>query len=822
MERCCGLVTDKKEKVPLKSVEVDVQVQGHVATVSSTLLYVNEEEHPLEAVFVFPLPAECALCHFSAKLGDVEVVAKLQDKQKAREEYDDALSSGKQAFLLQESEQSPDIFQLNVGSLPPEQSAAITLVYISELAMQADDALRFCLPAVLNPRYTPRDVDQSQMATITSVPADAVPYTLAVRAHLSSPQPISKVESNCSLEPLEYLNSDKTGAKVSLSSGHMFDRDVELLFYYQDAHKPTAIVEAGQESTEPGYLMKDPIVMLSCYPEFPASVTSSLASCGEFIFVVDRSGSMDCKMHSGKDAKMRIDSAKDTLLLLLKSLPMGCYFNIYGFGSRFEHFFPKSVEYNQKTMDEALAKVNGMRADMGGTEILQPLKHIYSQPCVPNHPRQIFMFTDGEVGNTKAVLDLVKLNVHSHRCFSFGIGEGASTALITGLAKEGSGHAQFITGTDRMQPKVMQSLRYALQPAVKDISVEWTLPDGVSVTTLSPPLKVLFHGQRALLYAQLKGESPGNPEGSVTIQYSLLDQTVKNQLNFSLKPAGGTGVTVHRLAARALMRSMEMEERARGPEAKAVREKLLELSLQSGVSCAHTAFIATHKASGETVQGPLLHRPVPTPGMFFGGMMPMAMCCSAPMPQPMRQMARSAPRKMVANCAAPMARMFGGGGMGRKNIRRGGMGGKPLESASCVPPKAEMDGCMEKEASLPDEDFDMEPESPQITDPLLQLISLQKATGSWHMDSSLAKVLGTTEDKLAKGEPKGVDKAVWATVLALIWLHGFQLKARDEWQFVAMKAASWIQAQKVGNISQCVEAGNALLGCTVDQKTLGL
>lgn len=40
------------------------------------------------------------------------------------------------------------------------------------------------------------------------------------------------------------------------------------------------------------------------------------------------------------------------------------------------------------------------------------------------------------------------------RCFSFGIGEGASSALINGLAKEGRGHAQFITGTDRMQPKV--------------------------------------------------------------------------------------------------------------------------------------------------------------------------------------------------------------------------------------------------------------------------------------------------------------------------------------------------------------------------------
>ncbi|XP_041919248.1 von Willebrand factor A domain-containing protein 5A-like isoform X1 [Alosa sapidissima] len=791
MEHSCGLVTKNKEPVPLKSVEVDVHVQGHVATVTSTLLYVNGEERPLEAVFVFPLPGECAVCHLSAKIGDTEVVAKLQEKQKAREEYDDALSSGHQAFLLEESDQSPDVFQLNVGSLPPGESAAITLVYISELDMQADDALRFCLPAVLNPRYTPQDMDRSQMATVTSVPAGTVPYTLALSAHLSSPQPISKVESNCDLEPLAYLNPDKTQATVSLSPGHLFDRDVELLLYYHDAHKPTAIVEAGLDTAEPGSLMRDPVVLLSIYPEFPAAVTSSLSTCGEFIFVVDRSGSMDCAMHSGKDAKMRIESAKDTLLLLLKSLPMGCYFNIYGFGSRYEHFFPKSVEYNQKTMDDALEKVKGMRADMGGTEILQPLKHIYSQPCIPSHPRQLFIFTDGEVGNTKQVLDLVKINGNSHRCFSFGIGEGASTALITGLAKEASGHAQFITGTDRMQPKVMQSLRYALQPAVKDISVHWNLPDGVSVTTLSPPLKVLFHGQRALLYAQLKGENAANPEGSVTIQYNLLEETVKNQLSFCLRPTGDTGVTLHRLGARTLIRSLEMEERAAGPEAKALREKLLQLSLQSGVSCTHTAFIAIHKGSGQTVQGPLLHRTVPTPGMFFGA--PMALCCSMPMTMPM---ARMAPMLKMANMA-PMARMA---------------------AVPAMPPVMMCCDSMEDD----DEMFDgvQEPESPP--DPLLQLISLQKASGSWEMESSMAKVLKKTDDELDKLMPVGVDKAVWATVLALIWLYGFRLDARDEWQFVAMKAASWIQAQKVDCVSQCVQAGNALLGCQLQQKTLGL
>lgn len=31
---------------------------------------------------------------------------------------------------------------------------------------------------------------------------------------------------------------------------------------------------------------------------------------------------------------------QETLVLLLKSLPLGCYFNIYGFGSEFESFYP--------------------------------------------------------------------------------------------------------------------------------------------------------------------------------------------------------------------------------------------------------------------------------------------------------------------------------------------------------------------------------------------------------------------------------------------------------------------------------------------------
>uniref|UniRef100_A0A3B3D6Q4 VIT domain-containing protein n=1 Tax=Oryzias melastigma TaxID=30732 RepID=A0A3B3D6Q4_ORYME len=711
----CGLLTAQKNPVPLQSVEVELQVKDHVATVISTLNYQNKEDKPVEAVFVFPLPGDAAVCHFSAKIGQTHIVAELKEKQQAREEYDDALSSGQQAFLLEESEQSPDIFSLSVGSLPPGESASIRLEYVIELAVEADEGLRFCLPAVLNPRYQPQGMETTTRSLrLPRLPSE-VPYSLSFSARVSSPRPVSKVESSCSLEPLQFLNSDHTEAAVKLAAGHKFDRDVELLIYYKDAHQPSAVVEAGQDSAEPGTLLGDPVVMLSLYPEFPESVMSSRASCGEFVFLLDRSQSMDLVLHQ------LLSFFQDTLLFLLKSLPMGCYFNIYSFGSRYESIFPMSVEYSEKSMEEALKKVEMMEDDLGGTEILQPLKHIYSQPCILNQPRQLFVFTDGEVGYTKEVLDLVRKNAASHRCFSFGIGEGASSALINGLAQEGRGQAQFITGSERMQAKVMQSLKFALQPVVKDISVTWDLPEGVSATVLSPPITTIFQGQRSLLYAQVCGKVLVRSHIFCVKLYVVWfrheQKTTFSLISVPFSFSSVQRLTVHRLAARSRIRSLEFEEREnRGKSDEDVKKKVVELSVQSGVSSGHTAFIAVNKDSGDAVQGPLVRRDVPTPAS--------------------------------------------------------------------------------------------EPEPPR-RDPLLQLVSLQKASGCWMLDAALASVLGKNNKEVEESKPAEVSSEVWATIL-------------DEWELLAVKAASWVQAQNAPCVKECVDAANALLGCRVQKEALGL
>lgn len=115
----------------------------------------------------------------------------------------------------------------------------------------------------------------------------------------------------------------------------------------------------------------------------------------------------------------------------------------------------------------------------------------------------------------------------------------------------------------------MQSLRFASQPLVTDISLLWDLPEGVSATALSPPLTALFQGQRSLIFAQLNGEARSNTvlgltmnvlafwcaikvthgfsvvfsqrseaaDGCLTVRFTTAGHPCQNQLHFSLQPA---------------------------------------------------------------------------------------------------------------------------------------------------------------------------------------------------------------------------------------------------------------------------------------------
>lgn len=140
--------------------------------------------------------------------------------------------------------------------------------------------------------------------------------------------------------------------------------------------------------------------------QLPKTLKLQPYSPSEFVFVVDCSGSM-----SGSN----IQIAADTLITCIKSLPLGCHFNVIAFGSTFRQLFHSSVAYSRENMESAVQFANQLQASLGGTELLGPLHWIFKAQRVPGLPCQVFIITDGGVTNTTSVLRCVRRNRHQAR-----------------------------------------------------------------------------------------------------------------------------------------------------------------------------------------------------------------------------------------------------------------------------------------------------------------------------------------------------------------------------------------------------------------------
>ena len=108
----------------------------------------------------------------------------------------------------------------------------------------------------------------------------------------------------------------------------------------------------------------------------------------EYIFIIDRSGSM-----SGA----RMEKAKNALIFFLKSLPPNCTFNILSFGSSYQAMY--KTPQGSSMITQAINNVSKFAANLGGTEILGPLNQSFAMARTSNMQRNIFLLTDGSVGN---------------------------------------------------------------------------------------------------------------------------------------------------------------------------------------------------------------------------------------------------------------------------------------------------------------------------------------------------------------------------------------------------------------------------------------
>ena len=78
--RSVGLVHKQNgSQIPLESIKILVDLQGFTAEVVASMKYTNNEENPIEAIYIFPLAEQAAVCGFKAVVDGRTIVAEVQE-----------------------------------------------------------------------------------------------------------------------------------------------------------------------------------------------------------------------------------------------------------------------------------------------------------------------------------------------------------------------------------------------------------------------------------------------------------------------------------------------------------------------------------------------------------------------------------------------------------------------------------------------------------------------------------------------------------------------------------------------------------------------
>ena len=118
-------IRHERPPVPLEALAINVTVRGGLALVETTRTYHNSEDNPIEALLTFPVPVQAAFFELTAKIGDRHLTGIAQQREEARETYEEAVEEGKTAALHEEVLRG--VHSLSVANLAAGERIEVTI-----------------------------------------------------------------------------------------------------------------------------------------------------------------------------------------------------------------------------------------------------------------------------------------------------------------------------------------------------------------------------------------------------------------------------------------------------------------------------------------------------------------------------------------------------------------------------------------------------------------------------------------------------------------------------------------------------------------------
>lgn len=176
-----------------------------------------------------------------------------------------------------------------------------------------------------------------------------------------------------------------------------------------------------------------------------------------------------------------------------------------------------------------------MSADMGGTEIYDPLRNLITGKPIDGYPKQIFLLTDGGVSNTEGVINMVALNNKYSRVHTIGIGNGCSEELILGCAKKGKGCHVFISDSEDPSEKIIQLLTDSLSPVISKMKLSYDKNLVESIIPNPESLPYILKGELVNFFIAFKGQLSQPTSFSFSYEDSLNKLPFKSDIEIDPK-----------------------------------------------------------------------------------------------------------------------------------------------------------------------------------------------------------------------------------------------------------------------------------------------
>ena len=572
--------------LPLKKTWADVSIAGVIAKVKVSQVFKNEGKRPIEAIYVFPGSSRSAVYAMQMTIGARIIEATIEERQKARQQYEDAKNEGKTASLLEQ--QRPNVFQMNVANIMPGDEILVEMSY-AELLVPVNGTYEFTYPAVVGPRYStiPKEgaLDINKWVENPYLhQGNTEPYDFDMNVQIQSGIPIKQIVSPTHKINVNYETPNK--GIVSLNEGKGAGTKDYILRYNLEGNT----IETGM-LLYPG--SDENFFLLMAEP--PKEVTSTNIPPREYIFVVDVSGSM---------TGFPLDTSKQVMDKILRSLRPMDYFNVLAFAGASNWMFPQSIAATQQNIGAALSTIQQFMSG-GGTELSQAMQKAISLPRQEeNIARIIITLTDGYIAAETGVFDLIRSNMNQSNFFAIGIGSSPNRFLIEGIAYTGKGEPYFVAKPEEIDKNV--DIKYMQEPVLTQIKAE---ADQFGAYDVEPPQIPDLFSQRPVVVI---GKYKGAPTGSVTISGYTADGIYEKTLAVTPAMEDKGNEALRYLWARQRIKLLSDYNSFQSTDARV--KEITELGLRYNLLTQYTSFIAIESeirnVSGELIK---VQQPIPLP-----------------------------------------------------------------------------------------------------------------------------------------------------------------------------------------------------------------